>query len=294
MTMNTEKCNLCPRKCNADRTSSVGFCGCRERAVLSKYMLHHWEEPPISGTNGSGALFFSGCTLKCVFCQNKEISLSPIGQEKTPEELADIFLTLQSMGAHNINLVTPTHFSSQLVRALDIARPKLNIPVVYNTSGYESTEVLKSLDGYIDIYLPDFKYYDSGLSAKYSKAPDYFTAASRALEEMYRQTGRYTEDENGILKKGMIVRHLVLPGQRHDSVRVLEELDRLLPKEDIRLSLMSQFTPDFVSDEYKELKRRITTFEYNYVLSKAIELGFEGFFQQKESASAKYTPSFKQ
>ena len=294
MTMNTEKCNLCPRKCNADRTSSVGFCGCRERAVLSKYMLHHWEEPPISGTNGSGALFFSGCTLKCVFCQNKEISLSPTGQEKTPEELADIFLTLQSMGAHNINLVTPTHFSSQIVRALDIARPNLNIPVVYNTSGYESTETLKSLDGYIDIYLPDFKYYDSGLSAKYSKAPDYFTAASRALEEMYRQTGRYTEDENGILKKGMIVRHLVLPGQRHDSVRVLEELDRLLPKEDIRLSLMSQFTPDFVSDEYKELKRRITTFEYNYVLSKAIELGFEGFFQQKESASAKYTPSFKQ
>ena len=292
--MNTKECKLCPRKCNADRTSSVGFCGCPDTAILSKYMLHNWEEPPISGTRGSGALFFSGCTLKCVFCQNREISAHPVGEKKTPKELADIFLRLQDMGAHNINFVTPTHYSDKIIQALDIARPSLSIPTVYNTSGYDSVEALKRLDGYIDIYLPDFKYYDPALSAKYSKAPDYFEVASKALEEMYRQTGKYTEDENGILKKGMIVRHLVLPGQRHDSVKVLEELKKLLPIENIRLSLMSQFTPDFVGGEYKELKRKITTFEYNYVLNKAISLGFEGFFQQRESASAKYTPDFKQ
>lgn len=291
--MSTDTCKLCPRRCNADRVSSYGFCGCPSDAVLSKYMLHRWEEPPISGTKGSGALFFAGCTLKCVYCQNREISNTPVGEAKSPRELADIFLELQEMGAHNINLVTPTHFSDKIVQALDIAKPRLCIPTVYNTSGYESVEALKKLEGYIDVYLPDFKYFDSGLSMKYSKAPDYFEVASRALAEMYRQVGAYTEDENGILKKGMMVRHLVLPGQRHDSVRVLEELHKLLPVKDVRLSLMSQFTPDFVPEEYRELKRKITTFEYNFVLNKAIDLGFEGFFQQKDSASAKYTPDFK-
>lgn len=289
-----EKCNLCPRNCNIDRSLKKGFCLCSDKAVVSKTMLHMWEEPPISGKNGSGAVFFSGCTLKCVYCQNKEISCSPIGTEVTPAQLADILLQLQDMGAHNINLVTPTHFTKQIIAALDIAKPKLEIPVVYNTGGYEKTETLKMLKGYVDVYLPDFKYFDTSLSAKYSKAPDYFNFAAKALREMYEQVGAYRESKNGLAEKGVIIRHLVLPGCRHDSVKILEEIKRILPLQDIRLSLMSQFTPDFVSPEHKELSRRITTFEYNFVLDRAIELGFTGFFQQKDSASAKYTPSFKE
>lgn len=287
-----DKCNLCPRKCNIDRSNSVGFCLCNNTAIVSKIMLHHWEEPPISAQNGSGAIFFSGCTLKCVYCQNQEISRKPIGTEYTPNQLADAFLKLQEKGAHNINLVTPTHFTNQIIIALDLVKHKLNIPVVYNTSGYETVETLKLLNGYIDVYLPDFKYYDSVLSQKYSKAPDYFEVAIKAVKEMYSQVGAYREDDNGLAKKGVIIRHLVLPACRHDSVKILEEIKKALPVENIRLSLMSQFTPDFVPAEYKELSRKITSFEYNYVLNKAIELNFDGFFQQKDSASAKYTPRF--
>jgi len=256
-------------------------------------MLHHWEEPCISGKNGSGAIFFSGCTLKCVFCQNKEISRQPKGTEMTERQLANLFLQLQDKGAHNINLITPTHFTKQIISALNIVKHKLYIPVVYNTSGYETVDTLKMLSGYVDIFLPDFKYYDSFLAEKYSKAPDYFEIASKAICEMFRQVGKYTEDENGILKKGVIIRHLVLPACRHDSVKILEEIKKLLPISDIRLSLMSQFTPDFVPKEYPELSRRITTFEYNSVLKKATELGFEGFFQSRESAVTSYTPDFK-
>lgn len=287
-------CNLCPRKCNTDRSRSVGFCLCGQSAVISKEMLHFWEEPPISGTKGSGAVFFSGCTLKCVYCQNKEISRQPVGRTVSPLELSETLLRLQDMGAHNINLVTPTHFATEIIKALDLIKHKLYVPVVYNSSGYESIETLKILEGYVDVYLPDIKYYSSELSGKYSKAPDYFEVARAALCEMYRQCGEYTEDENGILNKGMIIRHLVLPGCRQDSVRILEEIKKVLPLQNVRLSLMSQFTPDFVPPEYKELSRRITTFEYNYVLNKAIEMGYTGFFQQKESASAKYTPDFKE
>ena len=275
-----DKCNICPRKCNVNRDTQKGFCLCGNKTTVSKYMLHYWEEPPISGTNGSGAVFFSGCNLKCVFCQNREISREPKGKLYDTQDLARLFLELQSMGAHNLNLVTPTHFADNVLKALDKVKDKLNIPVVYNTSGYESVETLKLFSGYVDIYLPDFKYYDSGLSAKYSKAPDYFETASKALKEMYRQCGQYTEDEKGLAKKGIIVRHLVLPGCRRDSVKILEELQNILPVQDIRLSLMSQFTPDFVPKEYKELSRRITTFEYNFVLDKAIEMGYEGFFQR--------------
>ena len=255
-------------------------------------MLHKWEEPPISAQNGSGAVFFSGCTLKCVYCQNQEISRKPVGTEYSPKQLADIFLQLQENGAHNINLVTPTHFTNQIISALELVKHRINIPIVYNTSGYETVDTLKLLKGYIDIYLPDFKYYDSELAQKYSKAPDYFDVAVKAIKEMYDQVGAYRENNNGLAIKGVIIRHLVLPGCRHDSVKILEEIKKALPIKNIRLSLMSQFTPDFVSPEYKELSRKITSFEYNYVLNKAIELGFDGFFQQKDSASAKYTPNF--
>ncbi len=287
-----DKCNICPRKCNIDRNFSVGFCLCNNTAIVSKIMLHKWEEPPISAKNGSGAVFFSGCTLKCVYCQNQKISRTPVGTEYTPNQLADAFLELQENGAHNINLVTPTHFTRQIITALELVKHKLNIPIVYNTSGYETVETLKLLKGYIDIYLPDFKYYDSELARKYSKAPDYFDVAIKAVREMYDQVGAYSEDNNGLAKKGIIIRHLVLPNCRHDSVKILEEIKNALPIENIRLSLMSQFTPDFVSHEYKELSRKITSFEYNYVLNRAIDLGFDGFFQQKDSASARYTPNF--
>ena len=285
-------CNLCPRECNIDRSEQKGFCGCNSTISVAKTMLHHWEEPCISGTNGSGAIFFSGCTLKCVYCQNKDISRSQTGEQMSVNALAETMLRLQNMGAHNINLVTPTHYTTEIIKALDIAKPKLNIPIVYNTSGYEKTQTLKMLDGYIDVYLPDFKYFDSEISSRYSKAPDYFENASKAIVEMHRQVGKYTENKKGLIKKGVIVRHLVLPKCRHDSVRILEELAKLLPTDEIKLSLMSQFTPDFADCEFKELQRRITSFEYNFVLEKAIALGFDGFFQEKESANKKYTPDF--
>lgn len=286
------KCNLCPRECNVDRNKGFGFCLTGKNAVVAKTMLHHWEEPCISGKMGSGAIFFSGCTLKCVYCQNKDISRRPSGKEITADELGNTILSLQEMGAHNINFVTPTHFTTEIISALDHVKDKLKIPVVYNTSGYEKVETLRMLSGYVDIYLPDFKYFDSGIANKYSKAPDYFEFACKAIEEMYRQVGEYKEDGNGIAEKGVIIRHLVLPNCRHDSVRILEEINNILPIENIRLSLMSQFTPDFVDCDYKELQRKITTFEYNYVLNKAIDMGYQGFFQQKDSASAKYTPNF--
>ncbi|MBR6682507.1 MAG: radical SAM protein [Clostridia bacterium] len=286
-------CSICPRECNADRENGrLGFCLCDDKIKVAKVMLHHWEEPVISGKNGSGAIFFSGCPLKCVFCQNQDISQRTKGESVSENELSDIMLDLQEKGAHNINLVTPTHFVPQIIKSLDIAKPKLKIPVVYNTSGYEKVETLRMLDGYVDIYLPDFKYYSSELSSKYSKAPDYFEVASKALLEMYRQVGKVVLDENGIMQKGMIVRHLVLPACRKDSIRVLEELCKIVPVSDIKLSLMSQYTPDFAPVAYPELSRRITTFEYNSVLDKALELGFDGFFQEKDSATKIYTPEF--
>ena len=280
-------CSICPRECNADRENGrLGFCLCDDKIKVAKVMLHHWEEPVISGKNGSGAIFFSGCPLKCVFCQNQDISQRTKGESVSENELSDIMLDLQEKGAHNINLVTPTHFVPQIIKSLDIAKPKLKIPVVYNTSGYEKVETLRMLDGYVDIYLPDFKYYSSELSSKYSKAPDYFEVASKALLEMYRQVGKVVLDENGIMQKGMIVRHLVLPACRKDSIR--DEF----PEDGVLFSLMSQYTPDFAPVAYPELSRRITTFEYNSVLDKALELGFDGFFQEKDSATKIYTPEF--
>ena len=176
-------CNLCPRNCNVDRSINIGFCKCKENAVVAKTMLHHWEEPPISGTKGSGAVFFSGCTLQCVYCQNCEISRGSSGKDYSSDELADLFLKLQDDGAHNINLITPTHFTPAIRYALEKVKHKLKIPVVYNTSGYEKTDTLKTLSGYIDVYLPDFKYFDNAIAAKYSKAPDYFENASNAIKE---------------------------------------------------------------------------------------------------------------
>ena len=285
-------CTLCPRECGADRIKGKGFCGCSDKLIAAKAYLHMWEEPCLSGENGAGTVFFSGCSLKCCYCQNYRISAEYVGTEITEKRLGDIFIELQDKGAHCIDLVSPTHFVPQIINALDMTKHRLHIPVVYNCGGYEKTDTLKMLDGYIDIYLPDFKYMDSEAAEKYSSAADYPEYAKAAVTEMCRQTGECVFDEKGLMKKGVIIRHLALPTMRHDSVRVLEWIAENLPRECIRISLMSQYTPFHRSHEYKELNRRISTFEYNYVLSKARELGLEGYMQEKSSAKEEYTPDF--
>ena len=288
-------CNICPRACGVDRERRSGFCASPEYAAVSRVSLHMWEEPPVSGERGSGTVFFSGCNLRCVFCQNKAISRGNSDAKLYDvDALAELFLSVEDMGAHNINLVTPTHFTVQISKALEKIKPSLSIPVVYNSSGYELADSLKMLDGLVDVYLPDFKYASGELANKYSSAPNYPEIAREALTEMYRQVGAVRFDNDGTIKKGVIVRHLVLPSHRKDSIAVLDALSELLPIKDIRLSLMSQYTPEFAQDsEYKELHRRVTSFEYNSVLDRALALGFEGYFQHRSSASASYTPNFK-
>ncbi len=286
------ECRLCPINCGADRTTGIGFCGGGVMARVAKAYLHMWEEPCISGKNGSGTVFFSGCSLKCVFCQNYKISAENFGREVTSQRLGEIFLEQQDRGAHNINLVSPTHYVPQIINALDSVKDRLRIPVVYNSGGYEKTETLKMLDGYVDIYLPDFKYYDNSIAEKYSAAPDYFETVTSAIDEMFRQVGKYNIGENGLMRKGMIIRHLTLPTHRFDSVKVLEEIKRRYGTENVLLSLMSQYTPFYESSRYKELTRRISTFEYSFVADKAAELGFDGFMQEKSSAKEEYTPDF--
>jgi len=291
-----EKCTLCPRLCEIDRSAGkVGFCGQDATVRIARAALHPFEEPPISGTRGSGTVFFVGCSLRCVFCQNQVISRAErVGRAVSPEALAEVFFDLEAKGAHNINLVTATHFADGVIAALALARPRLSIPVVYNTSGYERVETLRRLEGLVDIYLPDFKYISPELSTRYSAAPDYAQVASAALVEMFRQVGRYDMGEDGLMRRGMIVRHLVLPKGRADSMAVLDRLAELLPPSDILLSLMSQYTPEFaMSAPYPELHRRLTTFEYRSVVDHAAALGFDGFTQEKSSATASYTPDFE-
>ncbi len=290
------ECRLCPRECGVTRDKNrTSFCGESRTLTVSRAMLHRWEEPPISGERGSGAIFFCGCNLRCVFCQNKTISRGGGNRKELSEdELISLMLKLRDAGAHNINLVTPTHFADTLARVLERVKPDLGIPVVYNTSGYESLETLKLLDGLVDVYLPDFKYASSELAAKYSAAPDYPEIATSALREMHRQVGKVTFDSDGRITKGVIVRHLVLPSHRKDSIEVLRLIADTVPISDIKLSLMSQYTPDFALDtEFKNLHRRVTSFEYSTVLEHAISLGFDGYFQERASASDSFTPNFE-
>lgn len=290
---NKKICTLCPRECGIDRKSEKGFCSVPDDMYVSRIALHQWEEPPVSGTRGSGTVFFSGCSLRCVFCQNKKISRSAAGRAYSEDELIDGMLRLQSEGAHNINLVTPTHYTERLVHVLQKVRPMLSVPVVWNSGGYEKVETLKMLDGLVDVYLPDLKYFSAELSKKYSSAPDYFAVAKEAIREMHRQVGRVRIEDN-LIKKGVIVRHLVLPSCRKDSIRLLEELAGFLPTDEVRVSIMRQYTPDFVDGEaYPELNRRVTSFEYDSVVKKAFELGFDGYTQGAEAASASYTPDFE-
>ncbi|MBQ8162751.1 MAG: radical SAM protein [Clostridia bacterium] len=284
-------CEKCPRRCKIDRSKCVGACGVTDDITVAKVMLHMWEEPCISGERGSGAVFFSGCPLGCVFCQNKEISHTGYGKAVDIATLADIFTSLERDGAHNINLVSPTQFSDKIREAIDIAKPK--IPVVYNTGGYELASEIEKLRTYVDIFLTDIKYFSPELSKEYSKAPDYFEHAISALEKMVELQPRCVLDKNGIMQKGVILRHLVMPGARKDSMRILKEVKERIDISSVKLSLMSQYTPDFCDEKYKKIKRRITSFEYDSVVEYALSLGYEeGYIQEDSSATALFTPRF--
>ncbi|WP_024345208.1 radical SAM protein [Lacrimispora indolis] len=289
-----ESCCLCPRNCRVNRHINTGFCGCGATIKAARAALHHWEEPCISGSRGSGTVFFSGCTLGCCFCQNYSISQENFGKEITNEELSHIFLRLQEEGAHNINLVTATQYLPSILKALDLVKSKLTIPVVYNCGGYESEEIVKELASYVDVWLPDLKYFSSELSSRYSKAPDYFAAASKAVKQMIRQTGAPRFDTHGnIMKKGVIIRHMVLPGAKDDSIRLLQWMKEELPEGMYYISLMSQYTPFYQSGSFPEINRRITSYEYGKVVDEAIRLGLDqGFMQEKSSAKEEYTPPF--
>ena len=292
--MNLNACRLCPRACGVDRArGEVGVCGMPDSLYISRCAPHLWEEPPISGTRGSGTVFFTGCNLRCVFCQNRTISREGVGHPVTEEELAERMLALQEQGVHNINLVTPTHYTARLARLLEKVKPRLHIPVVWNSSGYESVEALRMVEGLVDIYLPDFKYISPELAAAYSAAPDYADRATEAVLEMYRQAGKYRE-QYGLAEGGVIIRHLVLPGCRADSIAVLRHIVAILPPADIRVSVMRQYTPDFAMDcVHKNLRRRVTEFEYTSVLDEAARLGLEGFSQGKDAADRAFTPVFE-
>lgn len=290
---NISRCTLCPRKCGANRLKSKGYCLGQSKARLALVSKHFWEEPSISGTKGSGTVFFSGCNMRCVFCQNHDISHTGYGIEVTDERLAEIFIEQQERGVHNINLVSGGHFAVNIANALITANKNgLKIPVVYNSNGYESVNTLKMLDGLIDIYIPDIKYFDDAYALKYSSAPNYFKVALEAVKEMYRQTGKNVFDNDGIMQKGVIIRHLVLPGLKNDSKRIMDAIKENFGN-DVYVSVMSQYTPVFKADEFKEINRRITTYEYETVTEYFLDIGLKnGYMQKRTSASSDYTPKF--
>ena len=287
-------CNMCPRECNVDRgLGKIGFCKVPNQIKVSRAALHFWEEPCISGKEGSGAVFFSGCNLRCVYCQNRKIAEGVYGREITVDRLAAIFLELQDKGANNINLVTPSHYVLQIIEALNLAKERgLKLPVVYNSSAYEKVRTLQLLEGYVDVYLPDFKYMDKGLSAKYSAAENYSEVAKRAIEEMVRQVGKPKFDEHGIIQKGVVVRHLVLPGCVRDSKEVIRYLHSTY-KNDIFISILSQFTPMKGLNKYPEINRKVSKKEYEEVVDFAIDIGVEnGFIQEGDVAEESFIPDF--
>lgn len=286
-------CNECPRRCNIDRSITKGFCGMSDKVSVARAALHMWEEPCISGENGSGAVFFSGCNLRCVFCQNACIARGMSGVEISVDRLSEIFLELQEKGAVNINLVTPSHYVKEIVKALTMAKNNgLTIPVVYNTSSYELVDTLKSLEGLVDIYLPDFKYVDSSLAMRYSHANDYYEVACAALAEMHRQISACSFDERGIMTGGIIVRHLILPGHTADSKRVIKYIKDTYG-DDVFISIMNQYTPLPHVSEYPEINRKVTKREYDNVVDYAIDIGVtNGFIQEGSAAEESFIPEF--
>ena len=287
------KCSLCPRMCMADREITTGYCGVKNTLRVARAALHFWEEPCISGEEGSGAVFFTGCNLRCVFCQNFQIARAEQGKEITVERLSEIFLELQAQKANNINLVTATHYVPQVVCALKRAKEQgLNIPVVYNCGGYESVETLKMLEGLVDIYLPDFKYVDTERAKRYSRAENYPEVAKTALAEMVRQQPEAQFDDREMMKKGVIVRHLMLPGGIKDSKAVVKYLYETYGDQ-IYISLMNQYTPLPHVEEYPEINRKVKKFEYDRLVGYAISLGVEnGFIQEGETAEESFIPAF--
>ncbi|MBR4450831.1 MAG: radical SAM protein [Clostridia bacterium] len=283
-------CSICPRNCGADRSREFGFCGAGDEIKVARAAPHFWEEPPISGSRGSGAVFFSGCNLRCVYCQNEVISHGAFGREVGVDGLLRIFDNLVNSGVHNINLVTPSHFAVQIARALE--KFDSPVPVVYNTSSYEKAETLRCLDGLVDIYLPDLKYYDSSPALKYSGAPDYFENASKAVLEMYSQTGDLVTDSEGIAVKGIIIRHMVLPGNISQAVKVFGWVRENLSPETY-ISVMRQYTPYGEAKNMSPIDREISVREYSIVREKISELGFTNvFYQKKSSVGEKFIPDF--
>lgn len=285
----SKPCTLCPRECKVDRSEKLGFCGRSDKLTVARKALHFWEEPPISGKNGSGTVFFTGCSLRCIFCQNHEISTGDNhGREVTPKELSDMFFELVDEGAHNINLVTPTHYADKIAEALSIK--KLPVPVVYNCGGYEKIETLKMLEGLVDIYLPDFKYSEPELGKALSKVDDYPTVCENAIAEMLRQQPENVYDEDGMMQKGVIIRHLILPLHTKNSIKVLERIAEKFPN--VPVSLMAQYTPIAEFEDFPELNRGITRREYDKVLDKIEELNLDGFVQDRKSKGEKFIPDF--
>ena len=289
-----DECKLCPFECKVNRNEGkIGRCKARNKVKIGLYSLHYDEEPCISGKNGSGTVFFSNCNLKCIFCQNYKISCESKGEEITTNELSEIFLKLQEKGANNINLVTAVPYVMQIIEAIKIARNNgLIIPILYNTSGYESIETLKKLEGYIDIYLPDFKYYDNKLATRLSNVTNYREVTTKALLEMKRQVGKNIYDENGILKRGMIIRHLVLPENIQNSKEVLKWIKNNMG-DDITISLMAQYFPTYKALEDNQINRKLTPDEYNEIEEYLYKLNIDnGYIQDLDEEEEKYVPKF--
>ncbi len=279
-------CNLCPNACKIDKSLEKGFCGTGDDIYIAKYYLHPFEEPIISGNNGSGTVFFCGCSLKCVFCQNYELSRSMRGKVISVNELADIFKFLEDSGAHNINLVSPTHYSNKIIKALEIYKPK--VPVIYNTHGYENVSVLQELNEYVDVYLPDLKFHSQAVSKKYCGKENYFETASRAVEFMIKSKPLVFGDD-GLIKSGVVVRHLVLPQNVNDSKKILDWFSSF--KEQAYINVMSQYTPFGEIEAFPELQRKITKREYESIIDYAISLGIENmYYQERVSADKTYIP----
>lgn len=287
-----KECNLCPRKCGINRYQKRGYCGATNKVKVAYYSLHMWEEPVISGKKGSGTVFFSHCNLRCMYCQNQKISIHGYGKEISNKKLGEIFLKLQEMGAHNINLVTPTHYVPQIAYILHKIKDKeLKIPVVYNTSSYENIGTLMAMRGLVDIYLADLKYYDDDLAEKYSFCSNYFETATMAIDEMVRQVGKFEIDKKGLMKKGVIVRVLVLPGHVRDAKEIINYLYKTY-HDDIYISIMNQYTP-VTKCPYDNLNRKLTDEEYDEVINYALTIGVtNAFIQEGETALESFIPNF--
>lgn len=288
-----ENCKICPRNCRVDRTKNIGYCKCNDKIKIALVSTHYYEEPCISMENGSGTIFFSNCNMNCMFCQNYEISQLGKGKEVSIERLADIMIEQQKRGVNNINLVTPTMYVYQIIEAIKIARKNgLSIPIVYNTNSYENIETIKALKGYVDIYLPDLKYYTNSLSVRYSKAPNYFEKATKAILEMKKQIPNYEFDQKGIMKKGIIIRHLILPTFMQNSKNILKWIKENFD-DDIYVSVMAQYFPTYKAKEDDKINRKISAKEYREIEKYVYELNFKnGYIQDLGKHEEEYVPNF--